>query len=283
MLNVNLEYLQEVLISYYNITGVMICLYDRDFNKIYGYPETNCAFCHAWRSNREREAKCIRSDNLALEKCSAQKSLMIYRCHLGLTEAVMPICSNGSILGYILIGQLLDIKQRHAVLEAISFSEADASTKLKLAQALDTLTKYDETKITSIAKIAEVCACYLMVHEIINVKESILSREILDYINMHYTEDLSVESICRHFFISRSTFYKIIKQNLPSGINGYIRDLRLSKAKQLLKTSALSISETAKAVGFRDANYFIKVFRNETGVTPYKYSRPETEDFHETH
>jgi transcriptional regulator GlxA family with amidase domain len=48
----------------------------------------------------------------------------------------------------------------------------------------------------------------------------------------------------------------------------YLRTLRLSKARELLSTTALNISEVAYAVGFEDPKYFSRVFSEEFGVSP---------------
>ena len=47
--------------------------------------------------------------------------------------------------------------------------------------------------------------------------------------------------------------------------------MRINKAKELLKTTSLSLAEISEAVGFNDYFYFIKKFKKEVGVTPGKY------------
>lgn len=49
-------------------------------------------------------------------------------------------------------------------------------------------------------------------------------------------------------------------------------ELRIGKARELLKTTDMSLSEISEAVGFNDYFYFIKKFKKETGVTPGKYA-----------
>ena len=52
----------------------------------------------------------------------------------------------------------------------------------------------------------------------------------------------------------------------------YVTELRIGKARELLKTTDMSLSEISEAVGFNDYFYFIKKFKKETGVTPGKYA-----------
>ena len=51
----------------------------------------------------------------------------------------------------------------------------------------------------------------------------------------------------------------------------------MNKAKELLKTTRLSLNEISEAVGFHDYFYFIKKFKLEVGITPGKYLQREKE------
>ena len=51
----------------------------------------------------------------------------------------------------------------------------------------------------------------------------------------------------------------------------YLFDLRITKAKRLLRTTQYSIQQIAEDVGIFDANYFVKYFRKATGKTPSAY------------
>lgn len=84
--------------------------------------------------------------------------------------------------------------------------------------------------------------------------------------------DLSVGALCAHFNISRSGLYQIAKTYFGKGIEQLTRELRIAKAKSILLTADYPVSEVAAMVGYNDYNYFIKVFKKETGVTPKRYS-----------
>ena len=53
----------------------------------------------------------------------------------------------------------------------------------------------------------------------------------------------------------------------------HIKDLRIEKAKNLLKSTDKSITEIAALCGIPDYNYFTKVFKSETNETPSKYRK----------
>ena len=91
MLLFNLEELKKTLIDFYNVTGVVIALYDAQKNRIYAYPEEQCEFCGEIRKNPKIDKKCVECDNYGFDKCAHSKKLEIYKCHMGLFEAVSPI------------------------------------------------------------------------------------------------------------------------------------------------------------------------------------------------
>lgn len=71
--------------------------------------------------------------------------------------------------------------------------------------------------------------------------------------------------------MSRSTLHLKLVALTGMSITRYVRALRLSKAKDLLASSELTISEIAYAVGFDDPKYFSRVFSEEFGVSPANF------------
>lgn len=96
-------------------------------------------------------------------------------------------------------------------------------------------------------------------------------HEVKSYIDVHYMEDISVESLADKFRISVSHFNRIFKQNFQVNCKEYITGVRMEKAKKYLSSPALTVSEVGSMVGYPDANYFAKVFRRKTGMTPKEY------------
>ncbi|MBE6611945.1 MAG: helix-turn-helix domain-containing protein [Ruminococcaceae bacterium] len=102
--------------------------------------------------------------------------------------------------------------------------------------------------------------------------------EICNYINKHYDEPLTLESIANQFYISRSKLSRSFRSTLNVSVKTYIQTLRIDKAKKLL-ARGFSIEEVTGKCGFGDSRYFIKVFHRIAGITPAKYRKmAEPED-----
>ena len=107
MLQFNKENLRKVFHDFYVLTHLRIVLIDSEFNELLSYPETQQGFCAEIRRNMDVHSKCLASDKAGCLACANSKELNIYRCHMGLVEAVIPILDGGEILGYVMFGQIL--------------------------------------------------------------------------------------------------------------------------------------------------------------------------------
>jgi signal transduction histidine kinase/DNA-binding response OmpR family regulator len=81
-------------------------------------------------------------------------------------------------------------------------------------------------------------------------------------------EDFGITQLCRALGMSRSQIHRKIKALTSLSTSIYIRTIRLYKAKELLKTTDLNISEVAYEVGFKDPNYFTHTFVEEFDISP---------------
>lgn len=80
--------------------------------------------------------------------------------------------------------------------------------------------------------------------------------------------DLSIDGLCKHMVMSRMQLHRKLKALTGLSTSIYIRNIRLTKAKELLKSSNLNVSEVAYAVGFDDPKYFSRVYKEEFGQAP---------------
>lgn len=104
-------------------------------------------------------------------------------------------------------------------------------------------------------------------------KQGDLMKEILNYIHVHYTERLTLSEIAEQFHFNSSYLSAYFSANYRVGVNDYINELRIKKAKELLESSKYSISDISGKVGYSEHSYFCKVFKRDTGTSPSQYRR----------
>ena len=116
----------------------------------------------------------------------------------------------------------------------------------------------------------------LAVMDIRNRKKRFQFNEIIikgkQYIDQHYADPaLNLTSIAAVVNINPSYFSALFSQEMGVTFIEYLTGLRIEKAKVLLKTSSLSTSDIAYAIGFSDSNYFSKIFRKITAESPRSF------------
>lgn len=98
-------------------------------------------------------------------------------------------------------------------------------------------------------------------------------KMLLDYINDHYSEPLSLTALARHFHFNPSYLSTYFTAHNKEGFSEYLNKVRVDKAAELLRSSAAPISEIGSMVGYSDHSYFTKVFKKLTGCSPSQYRR----------
>ena len=97
------------------------------------------------------------------------------------------------------------------------------------------------------------------------------SDSVIAYINSHLSTSLSVAKIAKSCAMSESSFRRMMIRKTGLSPIRYILNQKIEKAKQLLTVGELSVEDVAASLGFYDSAHFIKIFKNETGLTPTKY------------
>lgn len=99
--------------------------------------------------------------------------------------------------------------------------------------------------------------------------------DALNYIHINAYSEIDLDRAAAICYLSRDRFNHVFKEATGFPPNVYLTKLRIERAKQLLRDEGMSVRECAESVGFGDANYFCRVFRKDTGVSPKKYAGGE--------
>ncbi|MEK4443482.1 response regulator transcription factor [Niallia sp. FSL K6-0077] len=156
----------------------------------------------------------------------------------------------------------------------------------RLLQILcNALPEYKETilnkKISAIYK----CTHFSEIEQIIEeVKRSVLSflekkekspkhviHIVMQYIHEHYAEDLSLNILADKVYLSPRYLSDVFIQETGSGINKYIKQVRMDAAKNLLIHTNMKINDICKQVGYQNISYFVRTFRESFGLSPEKF------------
>ncbi|MEG0692012.1 MAG: AraC family transcriptional regulator [Oscillospiraceae bacterium] len=102
----------------------------------------------------------------------------------------------------------------------------------------------------------------------IKTKNNSRIDEIIKHIDENYQDDISIEELANSIYVSKSYLCKLFKKMLGKTVTEYINYIRITAAERLLQSGDMNITDIALAVGYNDINYFCRMFKRHTGVTP---------------
>lgn len=263
--------------NFYTLTGIRIALFDENYNKITSYPKSKEGFCSVMREIPEFNERCCESDKISFVKCKKTQALTVYKCHAGLTEATAPITENGLTIGYIMFGQIAENSNKEEFEENLLKYCGEFLPKDNIETHIRKIKHKSDKHITASSDILLACTSYILLKQMIKSSRKKLFLNIDNYIANHLAEDLSIEILCSEFNISRTKLYEVTAPYVSGGIAKYIKEKRLSAARELLLDTDKTISQIAEETGFSDYNYFIHVFKKHYGVSP-KQIRKKAEE-----
>ncbi|MBP5555789.1 MAG: response regulator [Lachnospiraceae bacterium] len=171
----------------------------------------------------------------------------------------------------------------HVIIFLTAFDEFDYAKKAIAVKALDYLLKpVDEKELILVLEEAlgqvekETTGSPAENRTIDNtefsdMKMSAIRTRISDYLENRYMDDISLSDIAGELKYSDAYFSKVFKKCFNKGFIVYLTELRIEKSKILLEDIFVNIKDISAKVGFRDSNYYTKVFKRMEGLTPSEY------------
>jgi two-component system response regulator YesN len=109
-------------------------------------------------------------------------------------------------------------------------------------------------------------------HQSFNEKENIRHKQaveyMIQYVQDHYSENITLHDLSNQIYISRNYLSQIFKKGTGLSFNHYVNKVRMEKAKNLILEGKLLIYEIAEEVGYKNTPYFSSLFKKYTGVNP---------------
>lgn len=273
-LTVNAGKLTKLIESFYKLTKIKVAVYDDNFKLIFAYPKKDSAFCEMINRIPEGKCNCKESAKKLCEECRKTKRLAALTCHAGLMDAVAPLYENGIIMGYIMFGQITNVRDKQRFMErAEALCEKYPLNKDEFRRKIKTVPYKDKSQLLAVTEIVNAFTAYIYLQSIIALKKEDTLTLLIDYIDNNLSSDLSAKTLCREFYISKTSLYQLTKSAMPDGIAKYVRSKRMDKAAELIAETEKPIEEIAGMVGFIDCDYFRRLFKQTNGMSANQYRK----------
>lgn len=108
---------------------------------------------------------------------------------------------------------------------------------------------------------------------VVKEKKMIRIRNILEYIALHYYDNITLQSCAAAAGFNSTYLSRYFKNTMGITFQEYIKRLRIDRAKWLLMTEKIPITEVCNRSGFRDIKTFNKMFKKECGMSPTEFRK----------
>jgi AraC-like DNA-binding protein/ligand-binding sensor protein len=269
-------------------SGGGICIYDLKHLIITGSPDSfqrdfrghYCGFCHMVRSTPEGREACIHSDVVtAVSLGEEYREPFFHTCHVGITELVVPVLYQDSMIAIIFVGQCRlknETRLEAVVANAAPYSEQPG----QLADLFRDLPVIERPQLWAVGMLLHYAIRQLMDHEGKAALELYFNggshnhvSEAVRFIEAHYLEGITAGDVVEKLHLNRSYLSRLFKSSVGRSVTGHINWVRVQKAKSLLARTNIPISSIAINVGFMDQNYFTRQFSKLEGCSPGEYRK----------
>ncbi len=104
-------------------------------------------------------------------------------------------------------------------------------------------------------------------------REERVISSITRYMQEHLSEEISLSVLANEFHLNPQYISQLFKNEIGVGFLAYLTNIRIEKAKKLLLSTSLSVTEIAERTGYGDYRVFTKVFKKTEGITPSQFRR----------
>jgi YesN/AraC family two-component response regulator len=95
--------------------------------------------------------------------------------------------------------------------------------------------------------------------------------EIRSFIDENYNTSITLDLLSNHFYINKTYLAEIFKEQYGVGVNEYLIEKRITKAKEMLRFTEMTMDEIAEAIGVNGAPYFSRMFKKTEGISPREW------------
>ncbi len=202
-------------------------------------------FCILRRnSDAEFNRRCEVCDKMHLDEAKHKQSTVIYRCHAGLLEGIVPLYNrHNHYLGSIVFGQIDDRK----IIPGVKYGTEDDLHK--------------------ICHLLQLVSLQIIQQDIIQLLRPQWVTAAEQYIAGHWNQKIRMAELCKVSGVPFSQIAHDFSREFGVPLRTYLNRIRLEKAKLLLEKGK-SVKECASQCGFYDEFHFSKAFKKQYGIPP---------------
>lgn len=267
-----LEQIESFLQHFSHLTGIWCCYADAYGDPLI-YANGKSLFCTRMLRHAEGSARCINCfEDFCARAYHSKSQFRTFRCHAGVNETVVPVYYRFERVGNILFSAIPVRHLPEHTWERASEDLKDLAIPDSMRRAFLNIRQMGTSETASCAEMLlnGITAIYAEADP--HAETCGLEQRLENYIRAHYTEKLTLERIAQALSVGKTKLCAVTAMH-GSTVMTLVNEIRIEEAKRLLETTCMRICDVSEQVGVADPNYFTKLFRAYTGVTPRDYQK----------
>ncbi|GHV44292.1 hypothetical protein AGMMS49546_28020 [Spirochaetia bacterium] len=263
------EKVQRLIDSFAYCFKVKITVFSFDMEElIIGLRNPGSHFCQLIQQELRLRYRCCRQDKLMCERCERKQEPLVYHCHAGPVETVMPIKINGVLIGYAMLGQF---RTQKALSENILREWSGVKLEPEqLKNAFLELPFFDKPTLDNMLRLFSAQIAFIVTSEYIRVRRPELAEQVIHWVEAHMADktELDLDNVAAAMSRSRSTISHSIKRQLGLSFKQLCIITRIQRFESIIAADPyISIQDAALKVGYEDPFYFSRVYK-KVRLTP---------------
>ena len=269
----NKSMLDKLLKDFHTISGMEVSVLDARFHtvSIAGRREDNlCSFIHRAAATTEI---CKGSDIEHLTLSERTEEPVSYTCPFGITEAIIPIKRNDSIIAYIIATMGIKKSGESSVYE-LTRAIAPSLDESRLSELISNMKKLGDEEAKAYFNQLMIIGEHIGNDSTLTDDgEESIGTLIKHYIKNNLSKKLTLSDIAFNLHCSTVTLTEHFKAEFGITIVEYLTKKRMQLSEKLLISTDLPLREVAASSGFSDVEYFSRTFKRHHGVSPATWRR----------
>lgn len=264
---------QRLIDSFAYCFRVKITVFSPDMEElIVGLQNPGAHFCDLIQTGLKIRYRCCRQDALMCESSKKHNRLMVYRCHAGLSEAVLPMHIEDHLVGYAMLGQFRMTSAPDAAIQ-LEWNKAGLCTEI-LQEAFESQPFFDQKSLNNMLDLFQMMISFVITRDYVRIRHNSVVESVLHWLDTHIDKPIDLNQVSKAIQKNPSTISHAFKKQLGLSFMQVAALKKISKFESIIaKNPATSIQEAAFAVGYSDPLYFSRLYKKIRLVPPSTYAR----------
>jgi len=235
-----------------------------------GYHQESSDYCNLIQKKLKIRYRCLREDSMMCHKCKVLNQSLHYQCHGGLTEVIIPIEIDNTLVAFAMIGQFR-LKENPPENIVKSYIEQGFSAE-ELVNAYKDRPLFTQEKLNKMINIFSTTISLMVNSGEMKIKKATLVEQVLNYVDEHIKEVITINEVSENLKISPSSITHTLTRELGMPFKQLVITRKIMLFENIVNDNpSITIKKASSLIGFEDPLYFSRLYKKKIGITPSEF------------